>query len=339
MVTKEVIMVTPMPRAPLDDTPRTALISAFGLEADVYLAEMTREKVFTISGFRFTTGELRGNQVVVVLTNISISNAVMVTQLLLDNFNVERIIMSGIAGGVNPDLNIGDVVIAERWALYQEMFFQRPNENPPPEFLVPDVAPFGLDLVDIHGQVGTEASNNFGFIFTRKTTITSASDPQFPDSNALGFPRSGNKFWFDADPSMLNLAQTVVGQVPLLDCAIPEGATREICVSDETGREPKLVVGGNGVSGPTFVDNAQYREYVFATFTYDDDGATDRVNVLDMETAGVAFVANANEVPFIAVRTISDLAGGDLSFNVLPIFVGLAINNTSQTVLKLPEEL
>ena len=126
VVTKEVIMVTPMPRAPLDDTPRTALISAFGLEADVYLAEMTREKVFTISGFRFTTGELRGKQVVVVLTNISISNAVMVTQLLLDNFNVERIIMSGIAGGVNPDLNIGDVVIAERWALYQEMFFQRP---------------------------------------------------------------------------------------------------------------------------------------------------------------------------------------------------------------------
>ena len=42
-------------------------------------------------------------------------NAAMNTQLVLDRFNVTHIVFSGIAGGVNPSLNIGDVVVAERW--------------------------------------------------------------------------------------------------------------------------------------------------------------------------------------------------------------------------------
>ncbi len=326
------------PKLLVEETPRTALVSAFGLESDVYLANMTDKQVFTINGLRFTTGELRGQQVVVVLTNVSIPNAVMVTQLLLDHFNIERIIASGIAGGVNPDLNIGDVVISERWALYQEMYFQRRNDNQLPEYLVPNAAQVGLDLAEIHGESGSEAMNNFGFMFTRTTTITSASDPQFPDADSLGFPNSSNTFWFPVDPSMLQVAQSIRDQIDLMDCATPQTAAAEICVSDETGRQPRLLVDGNGVSGPTFVDNAQYRQYVFDTFTV-EDGSLDRVNVLDMETAGVAFVASANDTPFIAVRTISDLAGADPSFNVLPIFAGLAINNTSATVLKLLEGL
>src|SRR3546814_2623272 len=64
---------------------------------------------------------------------------------------------------------------------------------------------------------------------------------------------------------------------------------------------PRLLVGGNGVSGQAFVDNAAFREYVFATF---------KAQVLDMESAAVAMVAYSNTVPFIAFRSLSDLAGG-----------------------------
>ena len=66
-------------------------------------------------------------------------------------------------------------------------------------------------------------------------------------------------------------------------------------------RKPQLMVGGNGVSGQAFVDNAGFREYAFKTF---------QANVLDMETAAVGMVAYSNSVPFIAFRSLSDLAGG-----------------------------
>jgi hypoxanthine phosphoribosyltransferase len=75
--------------------------------------------------------------------------------------------------------------------------------------------------------------------------------------------------------------------------------------------QPKVLVGGNGISGPAFADNAEYREYLFATF---------KAQVLDMETAATAQVAYANRVPFIAFRSLSDLAGGDAGANQSWVF-------------------
>ena len=66
-------------------------------------------------------------------------------------------------------------------------------------------------------------------------------------------------------------------------------------------QRPQLVVGGNGVSGQAFVDNKAFREYAFKDF---------EANVLDMETAATAMVAHSNGVPYIAFRSLSDLAGG-----------------------------
>jgi adenosylhomocysteine nucleosidase len=84
-----------------------------------------------------------------------------------------------------------------------------------------------------------------------------------------------------------------------------------------------VVVGGRGVSGPTFVDNAPYRQWVWQTFHAD---------ALDMETAAVAAVAYVNRVPFIAFRSLSDLAGGGAK-NEVAAFFGLAAANSAAVVL------
>ena len=52
------------------------------------------------------------------LSGVSMVNAAMTTQLALDTFDIERIVFSGIAGGVDPDLDIGDVVVPARWGQY-----------------------------------------------------------------------------------------------------------------------------------------------------------------------------------------------------------------------------
>ena len=84
------------------------------------------------------------------------------------------------------------------------------------------------------------------------------------------------------------------------------------------------MVGGNGVSGQAFVDNAAFREYAFKTF---------QANVLDMETAAVGMVAYSNSVPFIAFRSLSDLAGGGEGENEMLIFLSIAAENSARVML------
>ena len=123
------------------------------------------------------------------------------------------------------------------------------------------------------------------------------------------------RFWFTADSSALSTARRVAGTVTLARCTVAGS-----CL----GHTPRVVVGGNGVSGPTFVDNAAYREWVWKTFTAD---------ALDMETAAVALVAYQNQVPFIAFRSLSDLAGGGAGQNEVQTFGRLAADNSAAIVL------
>jgi len=57
-----------------------------------------------------------GRNVVVVWTGIGKVNAAMTTTLLIEHFKPKRIIFTGIAGAVNPELRPGDIVIAEKTA-------------------------------------------------------------------------------------------------------------------------------------------------------------------------------------------------------------------------------
>ena len=83
------------------------------------------------------------------------------------------------------------------------------------------------------------------------------------------------------------------------------------------------MIGGHGVSGQAFVDNAAFRDYVRKTFD---------ANVLDMESASAAHVAYANKTPFIAFRSLSDLAGGGTGANEMGTFFQLASDNSAAFV-------
>jgi adenosylhomocysteine nucleosidase len=93
-------------------------------------------------------------------------------------------------------------------------------------------------------------------------------------------------------------------------------------------RDPQLVIGGAGVSGSTFVDNGEYRRWVWDTF---------EAQALDMETAAVAHVAYANDVPYIAFRSLSDLAGGGDGANELFVFLSVAAENSAAVVVSFLE--
>lgn len=60
----------------------------------------------------FYEGTLEGKKVVVVRSGIGKVNAGICTQILADVFGVEAVINTGIAGSLNNDVNIGDIVLS-----------------------------------------------------------------------------------------------------------------------------------------------------------------------------------------------------------------------------------
>ena len=62
----------------------------------------------------FFRGKINNNNVILVEAGIGKVNAARVTQLMIDKFEIEKIINVGSAGSANNELKIGDIVIGKR---------------------------------------------------------------------------------------------------------------------------------------------------------------------------------------------------------------------------------
>src|SRR5262249_55857003 len=137
----------------------------------------------------------------------------------------------------------------------------------------------------------------------------------FRDDSATA-PQGEFKFDYAVDPEMLRVARAIK---PELDRCGPRN--KSLCVSSQ----PRLMVGGRGVTLSTFLANSDYREYLSEKLA--------AVSV-DMETAAFAHVAYANGIPFLAFRALSDQAGGTEYKEVGAFFgSGLAEANESRVTL------
>jgi adenosylhomocysteine nucleosidase len=96
--------------------PITAILGAFDEEVVMLQEQLADRREQKIEGIRFVTGKLKGKRVVVAWTGIAKVNAAMTTTLLIEHFRPNEVIFTGIAGGINPQLSPGDVVIASKTA-------------------------------------------------------------------------------------------------------------------------------------------------------------------------------------------------------------------------------
>jgi adenosylhomocysteine nucleosidase len=67
---------------------------------------------------RFRTGKLKDRAVVLAQSGMGKTNAAMAAALILDQYRPTHVIFTGIAGGLNPDLHPGDVVIGSKSAYH-----------------------------------------------------------------------------------------------------------------------------------------------------------------------------------------------------------------------------
>jgi len=295
-------------------TLRIGIVSAFGAEADILLAQSQRKREIRVNGNRFTIGELRGNRVVIVLSGVSMINAAMVTQLLLDHFRIERLIMSGIAGGINPNRHVGDVLVPAQWAMPMEVYWNGDGGVPAVCGSPGDLGCLGLKLAAENGKprpdfrlpgVAGQSEVQTG-LFMRENFVL----------NAANAPAGEFRFDYEVDPAMLEVARQL--RPALKQCGPKNPA---LCV----GTQPQLIVGGRAISGTAFLANPHYRDYLYATL---------QAEGVDMETAALAHVAYANRVPFIAFRSLSDLAGGH-DFKDVGAFFGSGLAESNEAAVTL----
>jgi len=71
-------------------------------------------KTETIINKIFQFGSMNGVKVIAAECGIGKVNASMTTALLLGHFGCDSIIFSGVAGGLNPEYKIGDIIIGEQ---------------------------------------------------------------------------------------------------------------------------------------------------------------------------------------------------------------------------------
>ena len=60
----------------------------------------------------FYTGKLMGKEVVIVRSGIGKVNAAICTQMLVDLFEIDYVVNTGIAGSLNAAIDIGDIVLS-----------------------------------------------------------------------------------------------------------------------------------------------------------------------------------------------------------------------------------
>lgn len=88
------------------------IIGAMEAEVAGLKENMTEMKISRKAAMEFCEGILNGKKVVVVKSGIGKVNAGICAQILVDLFQVDAIINTGIAGCLHPDVNIGDIVIS-----------------------------------------------------------------------------------------------------------------------------------------------------------------------------------------------------------------------------------
>lgn len=265
------------------------------------------------SGKRFQFGELGNEKVIVVMTGLSMLNAGITTQLLLSLFNVKGIVHYGIAGNANPDLQIGDVTIPQYWAHTGLWNWQRYGDGPKDELALESSGDYTRKIGYLEFSDYSNGTANGKPVGNFLNNVWYQPEEIFP---VYGTPEvRQHAFWVPVDKHYFKLAKKLE-DLKLGSCV------NTTCLP----RAPMVVRVKRGVSANVFVDNSAYRSYLNTKFN---------ATPIDMESAAIALVCLQQKTPFVAIRSLSDLAGGGSALsNEAGIFSSLAAQNAVDAVVR-----
>lgn len=291
----------------------TAIVAAYAPEIDAINRAITMEEqavieqVVTLRGVKYQIGKYKGEPVVIFTTGISVTNAAMTMQMALDYFPIDKVLMMGIAGAVNPVFNPGDISVPERWYYHDESVYVNPDVEKPGQYTLPDYYAASLDSYRQRREKDAHSPNyeNLGFMFPNEVWVIKD-----------GWEKPKKMPYFTATPELVELARNAVEKVGK--------------ITMPGGKAISIKIGGNGVTGSVFADNSEYRSWLDRVF---------KAEITEMESAAVAQVCFVNEVDWLIIRSVSDLAGGQKGKNEENVFDAIASGTGTKLLFGLLDEI
>jgi adenosylhomocysteine nucleosidase len=228
------------------------LICAIPQELAALQRVLTENHTEAVAHSRFITGVLDGHDVVIAGSGMGKVNAAIVTTLLADRFGCRTIVFSGVAGGLDPALSIGDVVVADRIVQHDAGVLE--NE--------------------------------------RIRTYQPGHAPIINPTDRLGYPIA---------PDLLARVKERLEGMPV----------------------PGQIIYGTVLTGDQYLNCESTRQRLLSEL----DG-----KAIEMEGGAVAQVCEAFGLPWLVIRALSDLAGGNALFD-FTVFVEQS-SATSATILR-----
>lgn len=272
----------------------TAVVVAYAPEMEGILGRIEADPNASISesltykGVKYRMGTYHDEPILVFATGMSIANAAMTMQMALDYFPIKQVVYMGIAGAVNPEWQPGDVIVPERWYYHDESVYANPDPANPEQSVLP--AYYARFMAEVPERKAKDphypSYKPFSFIHPDEVLIIKD-----------GMDKPMDTAYFSASKRLLLAAEDAMKSMP-----------QQLILGE---REAKLTVGGNGVTGSVFLDNREYRKWTREVFN---------AEVTEMESAAVGQVCTVNDVDWVIIRAISDLAGGQEGVNVEHIY-------------------
>ncbi|PEA82574.1 5'-methylthioadenosine/adenosylhomocysteine nucleosidase [Bacillus pseudomycoides] len=91
---------------------KIGIIGAMQIEIDLLLEKLDIYEEYTIARMPFYKGIFMDKEIIVTRCGIGKVNVASCAQILIDKFEVDCVINTGIAGGLHPDVKVGDLVIS-----------------------------------------------------------------------------------------------------------------------------------------------------------------------------------------------------------------------------------
>jgi len=280
--------------AVFEQAPFTAITVAYAPEMEGILNRISEDPnaaihtTTTIKGVTYRLGTYHDKPILVFATGMSIANAAMTMQMALDYFPVKQVVYMGIAGAVNPKWRPGDVIVPARWYYHDESVYTNEDSENPGEYILPEYYAKFVEEQEARRANDPHIPHYKPFHFIHPDEVLIVKD---------GMDKPQDTPYFSATPRLLSAAQQAIKNMPVQR------------VLDE--RNAELFVGGNGITGSVFMDNREYRKWTREVFN---------AEVTEMESAAIGQVCTINDVDWVIVRAISDLAGGQEGVNVENIY-------------------
>jgi adenosylhomocysteine nucleosidase len=197
------------------------VLYAFGEEGEFLAGEMCLDQTETVLGRTAHIGKLSGKDIVLAESGIGMTNAAMTVQKMINKYNPIAVIFSGIAGGIDSSVHIGDIVVCEKWATHDYGYYGADS------FMVTTINIVEAGADSICEKIYFEVDDSLFRIAQKLETVRFAFDSigsRIPQIKIGGVGVSGNSF-IDQVEKRLWLS----GQFDALTTDMETAAVAQVC--------------------------------------------------------------------------------------------------------------